>query len=494
MLPVVTASQMRALDRSTMSDIGLPGIALMETAGRAVAGSAVAMLASRRGHVGVVCGPGNNGGDGFVCARVLRSFGCDAVAYLAVARERIVGDAAAHLAIFERSGGILRVLDSDTALEANQAAIEGADLVVDALLGIGLERPVEGHFAAIVATINRCRKTIAVDIPSGLDTDTGRALGTAVRADRTVAIAAHKVATASAPGFAHCGVVEVADIGIPSHLLAALPVRVGMVEAGDVQLPKAGPLDHKARRGHVVVVGGMPGFRGAGRLAANGALRAGAGLVTLAAAGEFHADDSVMTASLGTSVEALLRGKAAIVIGPGLGRGDEARRWLGETLAAGLPVVIDADALRLLGEIERRPLTANAVLTPHPGEAAQLLGTTASEVEADRLAAARQLASQTDAVVVLKGARTIVCGGGRADGFCSINPTGGPELATAGSGDVLAGVIGGLLAQGVPAVEAARAGVWLHGRAGEQLASVHGSRGVISSDLPVAVANAIASL
>ncbi len=494
MLPVVTASQMRALDRATIDEIGLPGLVLMETAGRAVAIAARAVLADCSGHVAVVCGPGNNGGDGFVCARVLRAWGYDAVVYLGVSRERVSGDAHSHLVVLEKSGGVVRLIDTESALELHGAAIADADLVVDALLGIGVERAVEGHLAAVVAAINRCRCTVAVDIPSGLDADTGRVLGAAVRAHRTVAIAAHKVATAGAPGFARCGVVDVADIGIPALLVAKASIGAGIMEEPDVRLPVAGTLDHKARRGHVLVVGGMPGLRGAGRLAAMAALRAGAGLVTLAATGEFNADDSIMTATLGSTLGSLLRGKASIVIGPGLGRTDQARCYVEEVLNANVPAVIDADALRLLADLKLRPRTVAAVLTPHPGEAAHLLGTTTIEVESDRLAAARRLAAQTRSVVVLKGARTIVCDGSQGDAFCSINPTGGPELATAGSGDVLAGVIGGLLAQGVAPIEAARTGVWLHGRAGERLAQIHGSRGVISSDLPVAVAAAMASL
>lgn len=223
------------------------------------------------------------------------------------------------------------------------------------------------------------------------------------------------------------------------------------------------------------------------------ALRAGAGLVTLAATGEFNADDSIMTATLGSTLDSLLGGKASLVIGPGLGRTDQARCYVEEVLNANVPAVIDADALWFLADMKLRPRSVPAVLTPHPGEAAHLLGTTTIEVESDRLAAARRLAAQTRSVVVLKGARTIVCDGSQGDAFCSINPTGGPELATAGSGDVLAGVIGGLLGQGVAPVEAARTGVWFHGRAGEQLAQIHGGRGVISSDLPVAVAAAMAS-
>jgi ADP-dependent NAD(P)H-hydrate dehydratase / NAD(P)H-hydrate epimerase len=506
MRPVVTAAEMRALDRATIEDVGIPAFTLMETAGRAVAHVAMEMLdGSGGGHVAVVCGPGNNGGDGFVAARVLRDLGLDAAVYLAVGRSSIRGDAAAHLAVYERAGGVVRMVDTPQSLGDLGDAIAGAALAVDALFGVGLSRALEGQLADVVSLINHAQRRLAVDIPSGLDADTGRVLGITVEADTTVTMGALKVALASAPGFAHCGAVDVADIGVPSGVLATQAVRAGLVEESDVLswLPHAALLDHKGRRGHVLIIGGMPGMRGAGRLCANAALRGGAGLVTLATAGEVIADDSVMTKALATNLGDLVASKSAIVIGPGLGQSEPAAGWLGEVLASGVPAVLDADALNLVaGTVDPDRLMLAAVkqaagpvvLTPHPGEAARLLGITAAEVEADRLAAARTLATRAHAVVVLKGARTIVCDGTLDDDYCSINPTGGPELATGGSGDVLAGVIGALLAQGVSAADAARAGVYVHGLAGEQLAAQHGPRGVVSSDLPVAIAGVLRDL
>ncbi len=498
MRPVVTATEMRALDRATIEDIGIPAFTLMETAGRAVAHVATEMLEGVQGHVAVVCGPGNNGGDGFVAARVLRDAGFDAAVYLAVGRSSIRGDAAAHLAVYERAGGVVRMVDSPEALGDLGDAIAGAALAIDALFGVGLSRPLEGLFADAVSLVNHAQRRLAVDIPSGLDADTGRVLGTTVKADTTVTMGALKVALVSAPGFAHCGNIDVADIGIPSGVLATQAVRAGLVEEADVGdwLPHPELLDHKGRRGHVVIIGGMPGMRGAGRLCANAALRAGAGLVTLATAGDVVADDSVMTKALATVVGDILAHKSAIVIGPGLGQSEPAAGWLGEVLASGIPAVLDADALNLVaGIVEALGKAAGpVVLTPHPGEAARLLDTTVAEIEADRLAAARALATKSHAVVVLKGARTIVCDGTLDDDYCSINPTGGPELATGGTGDVLSGVIGALLAQGMSAAEAARAGVYIHGLAGERLIAEHGRRGVVSSDLPVAIAGVLRDL
>jgi NAD(P)H-hydrate epimerase len=337
-----------------------------------------------------------------------------------------------------------------------------------------------------------------------------------------------KLALVSAPGFAWCGDVEVADIGIPWSLMLARSPRAMLLERGDVRgwLPTPSALDHKGTRGHLLVVGGAPGMRGAGRLSATSGLRAGAGLVTLAAppGDDFVAPDSVMTAALTGALGELLARKAAVVIGPGLGTGADARGWLDEVLAAGLPAVLDADALNLSAAAPARLASAAGplVLTPHPGEAARLLATTIAAVEADRLAAARTLAAMTGAVVVLKGARTVICDGTiarqrDAEAFartpdaatsfvdvapgaatdvplvCVINPTGGPALATAGSGDVLAGAIGALLAQGVAPGAAACAAVYVHGLAGERLEDVHG-RGAVSSDLPPAIAAVIAQL
>ncbi len=519
MQPVVTAEEMRALDRATIDVIGLPAMTLMETAGRGVAEAALRMLSHGRAdggarrqrgrdgdHVAVVCGPGNNGGDGFVCARVLRDRGVDAVVYLAVPRERIAGDAKSHFDIYEAAGGVVLAIDTPAGLDEQRVTMERAAIAIDALFGIGPVRPIEGHLANVVAAINAARQRLAVDVPSGLDSDTGRASGACVEATRTVTMGAAKIALVGAPGFAHAGVVEVCDIGVPAVVMATANVRAGLIEERDVRgwLPEIRPLDHKGTRGHVVVVGGAHEMRGAGRLAANAALRAGAGLVTLAGDGEVDADDSIMTRAIDGSgasttgtdasaalvqLDSLLVGKQAVVIGPGLGQRDPAEARVREVLALGIPAVLDADALNVLA---RDPsVIAKAagpiVITPHPGEAARLLGMATGEIEADRLSAARTLAKKTSAVVVLKGARTIVCDGTLGDDFCAINPTGSPALATGGAGDVLAGAIAALIAQGCAPAEAACAAVFIHGRAGEALFATHG-RGAVSSDLPLAFA------
>jgi hydroxyethylthiazole kinase-like uncharacterized protein yjeF len=491
--PVVSAAEMRAADRAAIEGLGLPALVLMETAGRAVADAAIRMLGGDlHGHVAVVCGPGNNGGDGFVAARVLRDRGVDAAVYLAARLETLRGDAAAHLTIYGKAGGDVRMIDGPAGLLGWEVAIADAALVIDAVFGVGLARPIEGHLAEVIGRMMLAGRVLAVDIPSGIATDTGAVLGIAITAERTVTMAAHKIALVSAPGFAHAGAVEVAEIGIPVALGG-----VGLVERDDViaARPRSHALDHKGRRGHVLIVGGSPGMRGAGRLAAGAALRAGAGLCTWAADGALDAPDSIMTRALtdGGPLGDALEGKAAVVIGPGLGQAGAAAARVREVLAAGVPAVLDADALNLLASDPAAIAAARGpiVITPHPGEAGRLLASSAAAVEADRLAAARALAARTRAVVVLKGARTIVCGD---DGVCAINPTGGPALGTGGSGDVLAGTIGALLAQGLSATDAARVGVWVHGAAGDQLAARLGDRGVVSSDLADAIAAQIHAL
>ena len=508
MRPVVTAIEMRALDRATIDEIGLPGAVLMETAGRAVAAAAAEHAAG--GHVAVVCGPGNNGGDGFVAARVLRERGADAAVYLACAREAVRGDARLHLDALERSGGVVFDVSGAAHLEEHAAAIAGAAVIVDALFGTGVTRPIEGHAAAVIARINQAPGVVvAADLPSGIDADTGAVLGVAVEADVTVTMGALKVGLASAPGFVLAGEVRVAEIGIPRALIVAQGARAGLVEADDLRAiaPRPAPMDHKGSRGHVLVVGGSPGRRGAARLSANAALRAGAGLVTLAGAGsgEIGAADPVMTASCDDpgALAALAEGKDAIVIGPGMARGDAGRALVDAALAAGVPVVLDADALNHLAGgtgsghlgLERvAAATAPAVLTPHPGEAARLLGVATAAIEADRLAAVRRLAAASRAVVVLKGARTVVCDGTLGDEFVSINPTGGPALATGGTGDVLAGAIGALLAQGVAAADAARLAVWVHGVAGELAGEALGNRAATATDVTDRLGLALAAL
>ena len=505
---VVTAAEMRAIDAATIEGIGLPGAVLMENAGRAVADAVMEELGGRRGPVAVVAGAGNNGGDGYVVARVLRARGIDALVYLAARRGEVRGDALLHLGAYEQAGGMATSIAEPAELAEHREAIEAAPVVVDALFGTGLARPVTGHLAAVIEAMNRARgRLVAVDIPSGLSADRGVPLGVSARADRTVTMAFLKVGIAVAPGLARAGRVEVAEIGIPVELAQAHGIRLAALEAGDLRawLRRPDLLDHKNRRGHVLVVAGSPGKRGAARLTSWAALRAGAGLVTLASDGaEIAAPDPVMTTPLdaeaagaGDRLVALAAGKAAVAIGPGMAPGAGGRALVREALARlEVPMVLDADALNHMAGDAGLIASARApvVITPHPGEAARLLGTGTAEVEADRVAAARALAELTRAAVVLKGAGTLVCDGAAGDGFVTINPTGGPALATAGSGDVLTGVVAALVGQGLEAGEAARAAVYLHGLAGDLAAARIGPVGVTASDVLESVPAAYSNL
>jgi ADP-dependent NAD(P)H-hydrate dehydratase / NAD(P)H-hydrate epimerase len=513
---VVTAEEMRALDAATIEGLGLPGAILMENAGRRVADVLLGEWIRGGEHVAVVCGAGNNGGDGYVIARRLRDEGVDAVVYLAAAEDKLAGDARLHHEVYRNMGGPVVSIAGAAGLAEHAHAIERADIAVDAVFGTGLARAVSGHYRAVIETINRCRgRRLAVDIPSGLSADTGEALGVAVDAHCTVTMAFLKVGLAVSPGFGRAGDVRVAEIGIPVRLAGERGVRAWLVEAADMAplVPRPSLTEHKNRRGHVLAVAGSPGKRGAARLVSWAALRCGAGLVTMASPwtqGEAQAPDPVMTAPLDPDAErdpvaalaALAEGKQALAMGPGMPTSQAGRAMVrGALEGLEVPLVLDADALNHLGTDLGLVAAARApvILTPHPGEAARLLGCSASDVQKDRLGAARGLAERSRAVVVLKGARTVICDGTgeRDEGqSCevSINPTGGAALATAGSGDVLTGVIAALVAQGLAAIDAARLGTYVHGRAGQLAAGVLGERGVTSADLADHLPRALAEL
>ena len=506
---VLSAEQMRAADRTAIEGLGLPSLLLMENAGRGVAELVRARLGGASGRVVVVCGAGSNGGDGFVAARHLIVHGVDVRVLLAAPRARVAGDAALALAALERLGVAAEDLGATAEAAAWAARLDGAVAVVDAIFGIGLRADVVGPPAAALAAMNAAAGLkVAVDVPSGLDADTGRAHGIAFAADVTATMGARKlglVLDADAP----VGALEVIDLGVPIAVPAGAGPVCRWITAGPVvaEVPRRGATAHKGSAGHLLVVAGSEGKTGAAVLAGRAALRVGAGLVTVAstAAGQTaleakvveimtarytEGDDADARTSASKLAALATRGKA-LAIGPGIPTGPNMRDVVRE-LASRLPVpmVIDADALNLLGPEIVRALSispAPRILTPHPGEMARLVSKSVAEVQANRLETARQLAGKTAAVVVLKGARTLVAA---PDGTVFVNPTACGALGTAGSGDVLTGVIGGLLAQGMDALAAARAGVFIHGRAGEMVAARIGS-GLLAGDLPDAVAEVI---
>lgn len=474
-----TAAQVRELDRRAIQDRGIAGRELMERAGAAAFDALLRRWPATR-SITVVCGGGNNGGDGYVVARLAQHAGL-AVRVLSLTDvDRLRGDAALVCADFVRNGGEIVRWDG--------AGDPGGDgPIVDALLGTGLDRSLAGPMLAAVDSINASgRPVVALDIPSGLHADTGRIMGEAIRADLTVCFIGLKLGLFTGRGTAFAGHVVFADLGVPAGLDRGLAPAARRLEAamlGDL-LPRRPRDAHKGRFGHVLVVGGDRGMGGAARLAAEAALRAGAGLVSVATRPEhvgaiLAARPELMCHGLDSpdTLSALLARATVVAAGPGLGRSSWARELLDAVLESGLPSVLDADALNLLSEAPRR--SDRWILTPHPGEAGRLLGSDASTVEADRPAAAHALRTRYGGIAVLKGAGTLVCGAGASLWLCD---RGNPGMASGGMGDVLTGIIAGLVAQVGDLEHAANAGVLVHALAADDAAS-RGERGLVAGDL-----------
>jgi ADP-dependent NAD(P)H-hydrate dehydratase / NAD(P)H-hydrate epimerase len=504
--PLVSAEAMRALDRHTIEALGIPGELLMECAGRVVVAE---VLRARRGGepVWVVCGAGNNGGDGLVVARHLHLMGVPVRLVLVSDPQRLRGDPAANWARARAVG---------VPVAGSSERPEPGAVVVDAIFGTGLARPVEGAAAEAVAWIRASRpgcRVVAVDLPSGLDADTGQVLGDAVRADCTVTLGLPKLGLALEPGRSLAGRIVVGRIGSADAApCVSASAELWTRAAAGRQLPERPAHGHKGSFGHVLVAAGSQGKSGAAALAAAGAGRAGAGLVTIACAEGLNAILEIkcteaMTAplpetaghALGAAAERplleLAEARDAVALGPGLGRAEETLALV-RRVAAKIerPLVLDADAILAFADgpvaLARRP--GATILTPHPGEAAALLGRPSAALNADRPAAARELAERTGCVVILKGAATVTAeaGGGRL----AVNPTGGPWLATGGTGDVLTGMVAGLLAQGVAPFEAAALAVFAHGLAADRAAAARGPAGLLAGDVADALPAALESL
>lgn len=489
MLELLTPEEMGRADSLTIAG-GTPGTALMERAGAAVAAEVVRRAPDAE-RVAVLCGPGNNGGDGFVAARHLRNRGYSVRVALLGSRERLRGDAA-----------VMAELWGDAVEELDVSVLDGADVVVDGLFGAGLARPLEGVAAQTVAALNaRGLPTVAIDIPSGIDGATGAALGEAVRAVATVTFCRRKPGHLLLPGRLFCGETTVADIGIDEAAIAAVAPRTFANAPGlwrqQMRWPQPG--GHKYDRGHAVVVSGPAHATGAARMGARGALRIGAGLVTVASPDEAVAVNAAQLTAIMVrpfdgrqGVADLLadRRKNAVLAGPGMGVGEETCALVEAILDSPAAVVLDADALtsfagqeqRLFAAIGRR--AAAVVMTPHEGEFARLFGAACGQ--GSKLDRARRAAAMSGAVVVLKGADTVIA---RPDATAAINDNAPDWLATAGAGDVLGGFIVGLLAQGMEAFLAACAAVWMHGAA----ANAFGP-GLIAEDLPEALPSVLKAL
>ena len=481
MIELLTNAEMAQADRLAQA-AGISGRDLMENAGRAIADE-VARRYSPAMPVAVVAGPGNNGGDGYVAARLLSERGY---------RVRVLRAGAASKGDAAEAAGRWTGMTED----ATPAGLAGAGLIIDALFGAGLDRAVTGLAAEMIAAINAGpAPVLAADLPSGINGTTGAVMGIAVKAEATVTFFRRKLGHVLLPGRAHCGAVTVADIGIPESVLAQVAPRsfVNAPPLWQKHLPVPKADGHKYSRGHAVVVSGGISFSGAARLAARGALRAGAGLVTLASPREALAVNAA--ASLAVMVRPVdgaaelaefLRDprRNALVLGPGGGVGPPMRELVGAAFGAGARgVVLDADALTsFAGDSDALAKIVKAagqapILTPHEGEFARLFENSDKVVQAEsKVAKARLAARKMGAIMLLKGPDSVVAA---PDGRAVIAENAPPWLATAGSGDVLSGMIAGLMAQGMPAFEAAAAAVWLHGEAAEAFGP-----GLISEDLP----------
>ena len=500
-MKLVTADQMRALEQHAAA-AGRPPSVLMDDAGLGVAQEVwINLGAVPERKVVVLVGPGNNGGDGLVAARHLHDWGAQVIVLLLKERGK---DDTNLQQLVERKVAMQVVADSDL-----DEALAGADAVIDALLGTGRARPLDGVIADVLDRVGRARnagpataKLFAVDLPTGVDGDTGAVDPHALRADVTVALGCSKVGLHTLPGAEYAGQLEVVDIGLPADAIEALPVELLNARWVRERLPPRPAGANKGTFGRVLVVAGSKLYVGAARLAALSALRAGAGLVTVAcpasvqpliASGLTEATylpladaGGFVAAEAAVEVARALDGYDALLLGPGLGQGTQQEGFVRQLLSSltedAPPVLIDADGLNSLSKLPRwwERVSPRCVLTPHPGEYARLTGRSIAEIQADRLSAATAASGEWNQSVVLKGAYTVVAA---PDGRSGVNPYANPALASAGTGDVLAGAVAALMAQGLAPFEAACCAVYLHAAAAEGLRADLGEAGLLAGDL-----------
>jgi NAD(P)H-hydrate epimerase len=477
-LPVslYAAAQVREMDRRTIEDHDVPGYTLMCRAGQAAFAALDARWPGR--PLAVVCGAGNNAGDGYVIARLAREAGRSVTLSALIEPARLAGDARRAAEDYVAAGGVV---------EAWPRPLQDGAVIVDALLGTGLDRQVEGRFAAAVDAINAADgPVLAVDVPSGLHADTGRVMGVAVAADLTVTFVGMKAGLLTGRGPALCGEVLFDALGAPAAVADGLVLRAQRITGSEIAacLPPRPADAHKGLSGHVLIVGGGPGMPGAARLAGEAALRAGAGLVSVATLPAHvpviaAARPELMCRGVESAADLapLMERASVVALGPGLGQSDWSHVMFETVLEAGQPVVVDADALNLLAGAPRR--RDDWVLTPHPGEAGRLLETSAGTIQDDRFTAVAGLAARYGGTVLLKGAGTLVQTGDDTPWLCAAGNAG---MAVAGMGDVLTGVIAALAAQTGDLPVAARCGAWVHARAGD-VAADGAQRGLLASDL-----------
>ena len=488
-MKILDAEQMRNIDRRAIERFGVPSIVLMENAAIAVV-DAIASHHPDAGRVAIVCGLGANGGDGFAVARHLENRGVVPVLIVVGERAAVKGDALVNLTVCERLGIPIYDIRGADDVETALAHAADADLVVDAIFGTGLNRAPSGVHADVIRGIAELRiPVLAIDLPSGANASSGEPFEPCLQAEMTVTFAAPKLCHVFEPAALYCGEVIVADISIPEIAIDDEAVTLALITPQDVQPHVSARLanTHKGTYGHLGVIAGSPGRSGAAVMCARGAIRTGVGLVTVMTdpdtARLVHAGSiESMTDSRG-DVRAFLENKSAVLVGPGLPDDEESYARVREMVSSiELPAIIDASALNAFASraAELNPRSLPRVITPHPGELARLLGTDTKSIGADRIGAARQAAQKTKCVVVLKGHQSLVA---EPDGHVFVNPTGNPGMATGGMGDVLSGIIGALLARDTDPLDAACAGVYLHGLAGDLLAGEFGDTGLAAMEL-----------
>jgi ADP-dependent NAD(P)H-hydrate dehydratase / NAD(P)H-hydrate epimerase len=508
-MKIATAQQIRNIDRRAIREFGIPGAVLMENAASAIVSEMERFFDGLAGvKVGIVCGRGNNGGDGLALARRLRIRGVPVRVALLAPFASFKGEAKLNLSILRRTDVEIVPNASSTAIAE---IIDWSDIVVDAMLGVGLSSPLRGNFALAAELMNMAgRPVVAVDIPTGINADTGAVMGTAVRADLTVTMALPKRGLVLHPGASFSGEVRVADIGIPPEVIEKEKIRVTMLDRGLAggQMSERDRDAHKGDYGHLLVIAGSLGKAGAAIMAARGALRSGAGLVSVATplglvpliqqqvfeAMCIPAGESIDgTLGIGSEDELLKASgrMSACAIGPGLTTHYETAQVVKNLIQRiAVPMVIDADGVNALAGNPGILFKAKApvVLTPHPGEMARLLGVSVEDVQSDRINIAQAFAGEYGVTLVLKGAGTVIA---TSQGEVFINSTGNPGMATGGTGDVLTGMVGSLLAQGYGPTQAACLAVYLHGLAGDLAAGDKGEAGMIAGDLIEKIPDAI---
>jgi hydroxyethylthiazole kinase-like uncharacterized protein yjeF len=497
---ILTAAQMKEIDRRATERFGIPSIVLMENAAIAVV-DAIGEHYPDCDRAAIFCGLGANGGDGLAIARHLEQRGVVASVFIVGDRAKIRGDAAANLEICERLAlPLYEIVDDDSLNEALVHAAD-ADLIVDAIFGTGLDRAPAGMYAETIRAMNDFGlPIIAVDLPSGANASTADPFEPCVRAALTITFAAPKICHVFEPAAINCGEVIVADISIPHAAIEDENVTLALTTPADVR-PYIEPrlaATHKGTYGHVGIIAGSPGRSGAAVLAARGAIRSGAGLVSVATDVEtaklVNAGSIESMTFSGDDIAAFVKNKDAVLIGPGLADDEASYARIRQLVAdMDLPLVIDASALNAFAgrANELNPEHRPRVITPHPGELARIFGTTAKDINAHRIDAARDAARATGCVVVLKGFQTLIA---EPDAHVNVNPTGNPGMATGGMGDVLGGIIAALLARGIDPFAAAIAAVYLHGFAGDMLKDEMGDIGLTAGDLAERIAPAIKRL